>query len=203
MPKIRSMHPSEEALERYSLGQFTEVECATLEDHLLICIECQETLTRIDAEVSDIKQVCQEVAAEPEPISKPGLFARFSMATPMWAAAAAAIVIAVAVPVYRQTTAPRGQSDVILEASRGSAPVAEAKAGNNLKLNIDLTQISAQGPYRVAIVGSDGQQVWSAEGIRSSGRVTLDGPNNLGAGNYWVRIYGSGTLLREYGMLLK
>jgi hypothetical protein len=41
MPVITVEHPSEDLLERYSMGRLTEAEVAPLEEHLLICGECR------------------------------------------------------------------------------------------------------------------------------------------------------------------
>jgi hypothetical protein len=198
---IRNMHPSEEVLERYSLGQLTEAECAPFEDHLLVCDDCQQRLSRIDAEIADIKQVCRDIPPSIEP-EHSGFFARLFHAAPVWAAVAAALVIGVAVPVYRQATGTRGVSDVVLEAARGAAPIAEARAGARLKLTVDLAGLSAPGPYRIEIVSAGGQRVWNAA-TASSDRTIVNGPEGLEAGSYWVRIYAAGgAIVREYGLHL-
>ena len=38
----------EEALEQYVLGKLTEVEATTVEEHLLVCADCQQRVTELD-----------------------------------------------------------------------------------------------------------------------------------------------------------
>ena len=54
--KINVEHPSDDLLERYSMGYPTEVEKATLEEHLLICRECRNQVVQMDLNQAAIRE---------------------------------------------------------------------------------------------------------------------------------------------------
>jgi hypothetical protein len=56
MPVITVEHPSEDLLERYSMGRLTEAEVAPLEEHLLICGECRNRGVLMDCDVAAIRE---------------------------------------------------------------------------------------------------------------------------------------------------
>jgi hypothetical protein len=63
-------HIEEELLERYSLGKLGEDECASLEEHLLVCHSCQDRLAETDEFVRTIRAAVPRLAAKPH-TSKP------------------------------------------------------------------------------------------------------------------------------------
>jgi hypothetical protein len=54
--KITVEHQSDDLLERYSMGRLTEVEMAPLEEHLLICEKCRNTVVQMDLNLAAIRE---------------------------------------------------------------------------------------------------------------------------------------------------
>jgi hypothetical protein len=54
--KIIVEHPSDDLLERYSTGRLTEAEMALLEEHLLICEKCRNTVVQMDLNQAAIRE---------------------------------------------------------------------------------------------------------------------------------------------------
>ena len=205
MAKIQNGHPSPETFEQYSLGRLAGPECEPFENHLLICSECQDHLAVIDAEIVDIKHACRVAASIADARRRTGLFAwLFAAPRPMWAAAAAALVLTVSVPLYRELSAPGGVADVTITTSRGAeSVVASAPARTHLKLNIEVKGVAITGPCRIDLVNVEGQRVWTGQGLPSNGAVSASVAERLPAGQYWVRIFNpSGELLRESALQL-
>jgi anti-sigma factor RsiW len=48
-------HPSDEAIELYALGRLPEELFAPVEEHLLVCDQCQDTLRREDEFVQSLR----------------------------------------------------------------------------------------------------------------------------------------------------
>jgi hypothetical protein len=98
---------------------------------------------------------------------------------------------------------------VRLVAMRGGedATFARAPAGRPLSLAIDTTGLPVPDSYRIEIVGSSGQPVWSSPvPVPVSGReIVASTPKPMKAGVYWVRLYSSpgDHLVREYGLKLE
>jgi hypothetical protein len=49
-------HPSDNLLERYSMGRLTEAEMAPLKAHLVICRECRNRGVLMDCDVAAIRE---------------------------------------------------------------------------------------------------------------------------------------------------
>lgn len=48
-------HIEPEKFELYALGRLPEAEAAPLEEHLLVCHQCQDELVRLDGELARLK----------------------------------------------------------------------------------------------------------------------------------------------------
>ena len=57
-------HPTIDALEFYSLGRLTEPKLAQLEEHLLVCEECQDRVSSLDRYHATLKKALQQVKSE-------------------------------------------------------------------------------------------------------------------------------------------
>jgi anti-sigma factor RsiW len=102
---------------------------------------------------------------------------------------------------------------VQLLALRGAASATNhAQARRRLDLNIDLTGIAPDlsqpstraaevTRYRVEIVNAAGAPVWNGESTGSGRSLAVHLTKGLGPGQYWVRLYSSDVLLREFGLL--
>src|ERR1039458_3141330 len=63
MPRIAG-HLQAEELELYCLGGLTEVRCARLEEHLLLCEICRDRLTETESYVAVMRQASRQWSAE-------------------------------------------------------------------------------------------------------------------------------------------
>ena len=211
MDTVTGEHIPENDLERYSMGQIGEEDAAFLEQHLLICAECQDRLQEMDEFVLAMRRASLDLLNQP-----PGLLERvrsrlasfWSAWTSVYALAAAAAVLTVVVLIPRQTTGVQEAEEVVLTSARGAerAGGSVARAGRPLHLHLDLAAMPAGAPYRVDIVNSAGRVVWFGSGEPQQGRLGVSPNRTLAAGQYWVRLYGAGApdrLLREFGLQVR
>ncbi len=199
-------HASEEALERYCLGQVTAAELETLESHLLVCPVCQDQLRETESYVRTMQQATAQVAAEQlVRTSRWEAFRNwFFRSVPVAAIAGAAALVIVwgVAPSFRGSPVA-----VRLEVSRGDEnPRAQAPANRPLLLTLDVTGLAELDSYQVRMVDAGGGAVFSGSAKRSRGRVDVAAPVRLPAGTYWVRLHDPArprTTLREYGLDLQ
>ena len=201
MPRIAG-HLQAEELELYCLGGLTEVRCARLEEHLLLCEICRDRLTETESYVAVMRQASRQWSAEhveapaaaviairPWRESWPGRLA------PMLGAAL--LVVCAAVWFGRHSRVPAPPFAIELTAVRGAAP-GPAPAGYPLLLELDLTGLSEGRPFAGEVVDASGRRV---------AEFPVGAPALLKAlapGGYFVRIYkSSGELLREYALTVK
>jgi anti-sigma factor ChrR (cupin superfamily) len=60
-------HPSDDLLERYSMGRLTEAEMALLKEHLLICEKCRgNTVVQMDLNQAAIREALKLRRGEAE-----------------------------------------------------------------------------------------------------------------------------------------
>jgi predicted anti-sigma-YlaC factor YlaD len=114
-------HASDEALEQYATHSLPELALAEIEEHLLVCSQCQQQLEEIDAYVSAMRSAAKRLDQEDESrkvhwtrVSRLLTFRGFG-----WAMAVAALVLgAVALRIStKRTVEPFA---LVLETSRGS-----------------------------------------------------------------------------------
>jgi hypothetical protein len=222
------VHATEELLEEYSFGRICEPQLGWLEEHLLICPQCQSELDDIeeykvfmkaglaafeserlaaarprDLE-ADLSSSVRPRSSVPETLSLHFAWLRMPGAKSLLAAAALSVVAGTAVTWWMQSssvaTAP--VATIRLIALRGGeGDVARAPSGRPLELVFGRTDLGVDLSYRVELVDASGRQMWSGN-VRIADQslsIRVDGP--LRAGAYWVRLYSSsGQLLREFGL---
>lgn len=199
-------HVNDEDLERYSIGSLQEPVLSKLEEHLLLCPECQRRLEEMDAYVEAMRHAAGRLEAEDD--SRRRFWSRVSskltfrrLAWVMGAAAAA--LLAVALRVSLNPTQPSPPYALVLETSRG-AEAQHAPAGRGLDLSLDITGLQPLPAYRIEIVDRQGTRVAGLRAELAQGRVRTSVTRGLGAGIYFVRLYApSGELLREYALEVK
>jgi hypothetical protein len=54
--RFTCQHPAEDAFEEYAFGRLSEEDSQILEEHLLVCVPCQETLGAIDEMILSLKR---------------------------------------------------------------------------------------------------------------------------------------------------
>jgi hypothetical protein len=186
-------HPNEEVLEEYALYRLPEAFLAQVEEHLLLCESCQNTVAGTDAFVAALKVA----ANQPTPWKGflPSLPNRTQLA-PM------ALVILALVAIWPHPPERSAPVPVSLSSLRGSSVLASAPTGKPLRLSIDQPDLVPTGAYRLEVVDAAGIPIWKGRVSDIDGKfmVTLSQP--LKKGVYWIRLYGvNSELLREFGML--
>ena len=187
-------HMDDEQIESYSMGHMTEEESARFEEHLLVCGSCQKRVSEADAFVAAMSAAALALQREPRAQNWYNMF--FPRLTPLLAAAALAITLAVLGARMASRSAP--PVAVALQAMRGAT--VQAPSARRLTLNLDMTGLPDRSVYRVSVVDASGRELWSgvARSVEGSGQAEIPGMN---AGTYFVRLYaGSGELVREYGV---
>ena len=219
-------HATEELLEEYSFGRIREPQLGWLEEHLLICPQCQSELDDIEeykilmkAGLESFERERQAAAGlldagEPDPAvparSSPRKAFSFHFAWPRIPAIQSLSAAALLLVLAGATVAWRAQSSVAiapvatvrLTALRGGeGDLAHAPSGRPLELVFGRTDLAADLSYRAEVVDASGRPIWGGN-VRIADQslsIRVDGP--LRAGAYWVRLYSSnGQLLREFGL---
>jgi len=206
MYKLAQIHPSEEVLEEYALGRLTGPELEQLEEHLLVCAQCQDRLAETDEFIVIMKQAAGRLQQEsPVGIARGPerkRFGRFNLLRkPVWAGALAAAALAVVVWMPRQPRAAY-DAEVNLQAMRGVEAVAPAvPAGKPFLLRADVTGLPPASEFKLEVADSGGAVVWRATVSPKDALISTVVARKLGAGRYWVRLYDpAGALVREYGL---
>jgi hypothetical protein len=185
-------HPAEELLEKYAMGKIAEDQLPSLEEHLLVCSDCQVRM----ADMDDYVQAANAAAAELErthAAGKPSLWEFLSgdfwrIPKPVWAAGLAAAVVAMVVPFAHQSVPG---TEVYLSTLRGTNPSATATVNSRAKilLRIDTATIAPAPSYQLQLVSSTGRQIWNTRVIQKDQQISALVPHTLSAGKYWVRLY--------------
>ena len=204
-------HPEDDQLEQYALGRLTGTEAATVEEHILLCSACQERLQAEDEYLSVMRAALEDLKTESvHPF--PGHASGFLRSLPKRAilsslAFAAVLVLAVSASYWNKSRPPY---TLRLESQRGgpASVTATAPAGLPLRLIVDLTGLNQRPARSIEISDAVGRSVWESALRIVNGAASVDVPDPLPAGQYWVRIYDSGNgsrgqLLREYNLRLE
>lgn len=198
-------HPSEEILEEYVFQRLPELLVAQVEEHLLVCPNCQDAVAKTDRFVSAMKaeaQALEQVKRGWQRVLEalPRLTITGTNLVPVLA-----LVILVILAVWRNPQAPSPEPVAVsLFSLRGSGALAQAPAGKPLELRIETPDLDAGNQCRVEVVDSAGSLVWNGAVTQKDGKPTASMPKLLVNGVYWVRLYGADSeLLREFGLSAK
>ncbi len=202
-------HVLDEHLEAYVLRRLQEEETGILEDHLLLCQNCQRRLTETQQRIQAIRMAARGIREREE---RPGLrqspvarfFSSLIVSRPAWAAAAAvAVALVVFTPRLRHSSLP--YQEVNLTVMRGEEPAFDADHGRRLRLHLDVRDLEVSAINRMTIVSAQGSPVWESRMDRPTGdSVAVSIDRKLDAGQYWVRVLGPpDRILREYSLRLR
>lgn len=221
------VHATEELLEEYSFGRIREPQLGWLEEHLLICPQCQSELDDIEEYKAFMKAGLASFESERVAAAVPrdsptgpdspshlasGLrralslhFAWHGMLAKNLLAAALFLVLAGTAVTWRMQSPSAAMAPVatikLIALRGGEGDVARAPSGRPLELVFGRTDLAADLSYRAEVVDASGRQMWSGS-VRIADQslsIRVDGPLRTGA--YWVRLYSStGQLLREFGL---
>lgn len=195
---VSILHQTDEQLERYALGRLPEPLSAEVEEHLLVCSDCQERVDDLEAYALAMRQA---ISSEPE--QRPNWFARIqswfqgsSLMTPVIACAGGVAAILLAGTLYLQS--PQHLLPVAslqLTATRGAMPAVEPSR----ETDITLADAPVGMALHAEIVDANGSKVWNGN---IDHRIALT--RNLAPGTYFVRLYDAGgKLLHEYGFQVR
>jgi hypothetical protein len=209
-------HPSEDLLEEYSFGRLNEFQAAPLEEHLLVCTSCQQTLAGLDQYILLVK-----MAAGPEVLSlTPPRWRIWFDRLNEWAgggrrravrvvwttALAGAMGSAAALLLLRSqaSISPPVAIELVSYRGGGNAASAVATAGRPLDLAVDIPDLPSAASYRVEVVTTTGSRVWEGAPHTAGGKLSAHLPQGLRPGAYWVRLYATpADLLSEYGLRIQ
>ena len=193
-------HASDEALERYATHSLPEAALAEIEEHLLVCSQCQQQLEEIDAYVSAMRSAAKGLDQEDESrktywtrVSRVLTFRKFG-----WAMAVAAMVLG-AVALRVSTNPPAPPFALVLETSRGSG-MQHAPAGRRLELSLNTQGLPSFSGYALEVVDDSARRRYQSQVTAEQSVVRASLPG-LRRGTYFIRLYSPAReLLREYGL---
>jgi hypothetical protein len=210
MQATSEVHPSDDALELYALGQLPSTKLEDMEEHLLICSGCQSRLTDVDAYVANMKQVCREIEVTEavRKLVKRSLWSDFvdrffRIPAPVLVGAAALVAFGIAIPGLYTNTNSTVETEVRLTSARRGLESTVQNAGN-LRLNIDTSEITKLDSYQIVVADSAGKEVWRSQVRPQSSTLSARLPMRLANGAYWVRVNSpAGESLREFSLNLR
>ena len=200
-------HPTEEILEDYALDRLPEALAAHVEEHLLICPSCQESVLETDEFTAAMKGL----ASHPAPVlsqvlaaGRNGLRALPRVpGAPVLVPVLAMFVLAFLM-VSKAPQAPSKPVAVSLSSLRGSDALSTAPAGKSLALSMEAPDLVSGREYRIEVVDAGGRTFWGGSASPSAGKLVATVAKPLTRGVYWVRLFGKNSeLLREFGLSAK
>jgi hypothetical protein len=200
-------HPSEEILEEYIFNRLSEVPTAQVEEHLLICQNCQDAVTETERFVSALKVAARQPVPPIGPVRSawrngPKALPRFTPRTSL--APALALVILALVVVWQHPQEASAPVAVTLSSLRGADSLSPAPAGKPLLLSIESPDLAPGREYRVEVVDAEGRPVWKGAVAQAGGKLLGQMPKAVSNGVYWVRLYGPDSeLVKEFGLSAK
>ena len=205
MAEHRNEHVDAEILERYAMGRLDEPALGALEEHLLLCADCQEQLDEATEFVSVMREATEKLASAAPSESPWRRWLRVGMdyfPIPIPAMAGAmAVLVAVLIWQPWQAAAPGEWRTVQLETVRGGTPAGSGMGieGFSLDLQLDIAGLDAGGA-NAQIVSANGRILVEMPVTLVDGKAELRYAAGLEAGQYWVRLKRSGETVREYSL---
>jgi anti-sigma factor RsiW len=191
-------HIPEETLEQYCLGRLSESETEPVEEHLLLCNLCQDTLTETEQFVTAVRSALDQLESQP---ATETWWARLwrsltTLPKPVFAMAACALALIVIIP--SQT---RNPAVVQLQAMRGAESATQAPANTKLTLRLPAPTAATleQGRLELRVANLDGAVVAQAPVQQKEGHIIAE-IDGLSAGAYWARLYSNDQIVAEYGL---
>ncbi len=201
-------------IEEYLFDRLSGVTREVIEEHLLVCQNCQDAVATEENYIGTFRSAARTVESEeldrayngtPEEV-KPARAKWLNSLGLRWVMAGVFAASLGLIFLPRQISKQSGM-DVTLNAERTGQPArAQAPAGKTLRLKADLTGLPQTAPVAFTVVDSTGREIHSAQAAMMSGVAQITIENGLRAGNYWVRIAPRGRpaeLLREFGLQIR
>ena len=191
-------HIPEETLEQYCLGRLSESETEPVEEHLLLCNLCQDTLTETEQFVTAVRSALTQLESQP---ATEMWWTRLwrsltTLPKPVFVMAACALALIVIIP--SQT---RNPAVVQLQAMRGAESATQAPANTKLTLRLPAPTAATleQGRLELRVANLDGAVVAQAPVQQKEGEIIAE-IDGLSAGAYWARLYSNDQIVAEYGL---
>ncbi len=221
------VHATEELLEEYTFGRVREPQLGWLEEHLLICQQCQSELEGIEeyklfmkaglASFESERLAAAGLSGLPAHLqTRPGsaarprspvreLLALHFVGPRILLVAAVLLVLAGTAVIWRMQSFPVAMAPIAtinLVAFRGGdGDVAHAPSGRPLELVFNRRDLPVEASYRAEVVNASGPQMWIGNVLIEDQSLSIRLDRPLREGVYWVRLYTStGQLLREFGL---
>jgi hypothetical protein len=193
-------HPTPETLEEYSFQRLSEADTEGVEEHLLVCGECQCALAEIDEYIVLMKAA---TARPKKPVVWYGAARTRAAALPGWSYATGGIALATAVvlaiALWPASSTGPAQSVELLALRGGEQTINHVRAGHPLDLKMDLSGLPEHATrYRVEVVTVAGVPDWSGEIGDPESKAAVHLAQGLRSGMYWVRLFSHDELLREF-----
>jgi len=201
-------HPTDDLLEEYIFGRVPEPTLSFLEEHLLICPNCQCSLEATSDFVTLMKTGAAEFKTAPRRSTGRGLWRLVAEPRGRWYAGiamAAMVLLTLGGITEWRSRVPLPPTSVVLTAMRGDPTegVAHAPSGQPMDLVVDQSRLPSSEAiaYLLEIADTEGKSVWRGTASASETKLTARIPHGLAAGVYWVRLSTvPGDLLREYAL---
>jgi hypothetical protein len=217
------VHATEELLEEYTFGRVSEPQLGWLEEHLLICPQCQSDLEDVEEYKNFMKaglacfereRLARDLQTRLKSSVRPRFSVREALSLPFaWSKmprassllVAALLLVLASAAVFWRIQSPVAMAPVatveLIALRGGDGSGARAPSGRPLKLVFHPGDLATDVSYQAEVVNSSGLQMWTGSvGIADQSlSIHVDGP--LPVGTYWVRLYTSTRqLLREFGL---
>ncbi|HLJ49829.1 MAG TPA: zf-HC2 domain-containing protein [Bryobacteraceae bacterium] len=203
MPYSFGPHIEPDRLERYSMGQLSEMEIASVEEHLLVCAGCRADLEQMDEFVAAARQALADIPRKAQLDLPLENFPKHHGWSVGKAILIAAVLILTAAPfsLWRPFWNTPIHQQVLLQANRG--PDTPQVSPGYLDLRLATPGLTEPGSYQVQLINSTGSPLWSGIGALHRGEVTAAVTSVVSSGQYWVRLFANGQLIREYGLAVR
>ena len=189
-------HIEETLLDQYSMGVLPEQLTAEVEEHLLVCLFCQNRLVATDRFLAVFREAARRLDAEPISRRKRIQTVRIGL----WAAAIAAIFVFLMLMIPRHHSQPT-PAILLMQSLRGPESAARMGAGESRLLVFDIALPATDEEYKIEVVDAVGNRVLEKSGTLKDGRLSVV-LQKMRRGSYWVRIYrkAQNDLLAESGL---
>jgi anti-sigma factor RsiW len=190
-------HIDEELLDQYALGSLGRELLPAVEEHLLVCPDCQTRLAAAD----EFLGLFRVAATLPDARRRTFPSRLFSARVLTWAGAAAMVVTVFFLMSGAFRQSPVAPAMVFMHGLRGPEAAAAIPAGKPARLVFDLTPTGTAQDYEVRIVNLLGTQVLAAPVELSDGHLSIL-IRKPKFGSYWVRVYRKANreLIAEFGL---
>jgi hypothetical protein len=195
---VSKEHPNDDVWEEYVYGRLSEGNEAAVEEHLLVCGRCQDALAGVDEFIGLMKFETARFSSIDS--SRSGVRAGMASAGALAAGCIGALLW------FGSPGSPPQPVPVLLKSFRSGNAVSvnRAPARHPLDLTVASTAVPSSAQYRLDLVTSDGEPIWSGPAKPKNGVLSVHVGKMLGAGTYWVRLYSQAPeLLAEYGLKLE